>query len=103
MSKLRQIFCVLLVAVAWSSDNNEVCYVLPFCFFPRLPIISQEKVMQIGHILNVNHQGAEPGKSLMSTIALFKVHLIQTFDKKLKKLICHFMYRITDSVSNTNV
>jgi len=64
-SKLHKNFLyryILTVAVARSSEDNAICYVLPVLLMTsRLPIIGQAKARQTGRILKVTHQGAERG------------------------------------------
>ena len=68
----RYFMYMLPVAAAQSwSNNSAVCYVFPFVVDSRFSIICQAKVTSAGYIHSdsTRHQGAAPGRSLMSTVA----------------------------------
>jgi len=82
---------MLHVAVARSFSDDNARYILPVLWMTScLPIVGAAKAALPWFILKVTHQGAAPGRTLTTTIAL--LNLVRISDNAFQHLwsICSY-------------
>ena len=81
--QVTSVMNMLTVATAWFSDDTAIRYVLPVLWMTScLPTVGQAKATRTDRILN---QGHHRGRSLMFTIALFRLRFLRATNNRIWK------------------